>query len=189
MFIFVLLHSVDPFAIFMIVKNTHTATAKRSQTRTVPTTRAKSLRNAVIRANGENASRRVKQFATDDGLVDYLDSLPAKKMPAKLVNDKTANGAELRREWCEAHGIAPVRAYDDGFSDRRVGKPLNKDGWRPENAILQRLTKLATVDARAFHMTRYETNPVQLATALALDWSAGIPTDFDGADLVYIYRV
>jgi hypothetical protein len=131
----------------------------------------------------------VKQFATDDGLVDYLDSLPTKKMPRTLVDDGTADGAERRREWCESHGIAPVRAYDDGFMDRRAGRPESKDGWRPENAILQRLRKLATVNEKSFHMTRYETNPVQRSKALALDWSAGIPTDFHGADLVYIYRV
>ena len=185
---------------------THKVTAKRNRTTTSTTTAknagvksrkatSKTLAQAVARANAENAKRRVRQFATDDGLVAYLDSLPAKRMPADLVNDKTARGAVARREWCEAHGIAPVAVYDDGMGERRNGsKPVNDKGlpdtdlWRPDNAVRERLRALAKVGAQ-FGYTRYETAPVQTAKVCGLDWRKGLPEHVQGSDLVLIYRV
>lgn len=151
--------------------------------------RAKTIALAVARANAVNAKRRVRQFATNDGLVTYLDSLPTKRMPAELVNDKTASGAVARREWCEANGIAPVRVYDDGIGERRATTPpTGTNDWRPENAVRERLRSLAGIGAR-FGYTRAETAPVQTATVVGLDWSKGLPDHFHGADAVYIYRI
>lgn len=160
--------------------------------------RAKTMVQAVAMANADNAKRRVRQFATHDGLLSFLDSLPAKRMPAKMVDDKTTAGAVARREWCEANGIPLVAVYDDGIADRRndkrpvhtegdkAGQP-NTDKWRPDNAVYERLDSLANIGGR-FGVTRYETAPVQTKKACDLNWTKGLPPHFEGADLVYIYR-
>lgn len=169
------------------------ATAKQSQTTSKQAgirSRQPNIRTAVVKANARNASRRVKQFATDDGLLDLLASLPARKMPADLANDKTKTGAQRRREWCKQNGATIVRVYDDGIATRRATyAPINKDGWRPENSIRERLLSLAGIQVAGFHYTRTETNWEQYKMVLALDWSNGTPDNYEGADEVYIYRV
>lgn len=149
-----------------------------------------SLRLSVAQANLKNAARRVRPFMTDDELVDYLDSLPktaSKTMPYELA---VSRDTVAQREWCESHKIASVAVYDDGFCERRAGRPKTKDGWRPDNAMLIRLKSLESINPARFARIRVESNPVQLATVLSLKWTAGkMPESFAGADRIYIVRV
>ena len=152
--------------------------------------RRASVRTAVVRANARNASRRVKQFSTDDGLLDLLANLPARKMPAELVADKTRTGAQRRREWCEQNGVTIVRVYDDGIATRRATyAPVNENGWRPENGLRERLLSLAGIGVDGYGYTRTETNWTQYQQVMGLDWTNGEPADYHGADGVYLYRV
>lgn len=145
----------------------------------------KTVAMAIAKANAVNASRRVKQFATTDGVVELLDSL-TKKMPVAILNDT----AERRREWCIANGVNAVAVYDDGLCERRNSEmPESKDKWRPEATIRQRLASIAGVNGEHFHYTRAESSPDQFKKVISLDWSKGIPENFGGADLVFIYRV
>ena len=179
--------------------STPKTTAKRSRTipsttskkAGVPTRKSASVRDAIVKANAENARKRVKPFSTDDGLIEYLDTLAkSPAMPHALTLDGSKEGAELRREWCEKNGILAVRAYDDGFMERRAGCPENINGWRPENAIKVRLDRVrGAYPAIVFHYTRHDTNYYQCTHAQSLDWSKGQPASYEGADMVYIYKV
>jgi hypothetical protein len=165
-----------------------TTTSKKAG---IPTRKPASIRDAIVKANAVNARKRVKPFATDDGFIDYLDSIAkSPAMPHALTLDGTKEGAELRREWCESKGIAPVRAYDDGLMERRAGCPENINGWRPENAVKIRLDRVrGAFPAIVFHYTRHDTNYYQCTHAQSLDWSKGQPDTYEGADMVYIYKV
>lgn len=165
--------------------------ANGKSTTTKRTRKPASVRTAMTRANAINAEARVRQFVTDDGVADYFDALPLITMPASIANDPTIAGAIARREWCLANGIKAVPVYDDGFVERRVGRPRNKQGWRPEAGIRQRIASISRINPDGFGYTRAEPNGKQLATVLALAWDGddGLPSSFAGADRVFIYRV
>lgn len=169
--------------------NGKSATSKKAG---VTTRKPKDIRSAVVRQNAINASRRVRQFATDDALHDLLTNLSRKVMPAELVNDTTKEGAKNRREWCVKNGALIVHVYDDGISARRANyAPINANGFRPENAIRERLLSLVGIGVEGFGYTRCETNWVQYQKACALDWENYDPDTFtyEGADTVFLYRV
>lgn len=177
-------------------KGERTITAKGAG---VPSRKPASIATAIVKANAVNASKRCKQFSTDDGLIAHLDKLS--KVPAmplvimvngqevKLVKNTTPEGAVLRREWCVKNGVPVVFAYDDGMMSRRAGYPETANAWRPENAVRSRLISVMGALAVSFHYTRTDTNYHQLVGVQGLDWSKGEPDTFQGHDGVYLYRV
>ena len=166
------------------------ATAKESGVRS----RKKSLALAVTKANAINASRRVRQYCEDDGLIAFLDALTV-RIPAKVWSEALTMGdkakAQFLREWCSVHGVAGfVRAYDDGFSTRRnTERPEKTDYWRPKHAVQERLDRLPAPYNTAFFSVTADTAPKQLETVQALDWSDGLPESFAGGDGVFIFRL
>jgi len=157
-----------------------------------PATKSAKVQSAIIKANATNAGKRVKQFSTDDGLVTFIDGLlkSRKAMPLALANLKTTDGAQARREWCNANGFAPIAVYDDGFAQRRATyQPMNKDGWRPEASMRVRLESLLGIGIGGLGYTRADTNPKQYAQVMSLDWTQGEPKSYEGSDLVYLYKV
>lgn len=166
------------------------ATAKESGVRS----RKKSLTLAVIRANGENSSRRVRQFCTTDGLIEFLDSLSV-RIPAKVWSETFTMSdrakAQFLREWCAVNGTDGfVRAYDDGFIERRVTTmPESVNKWRPAHGIRERVLSLPAPWCDSFGFVTAESAPEQLSTVQALDWSDGLPESFAGGDGVFIFRL
>ena len=164
----------------LMAKTTKT-TAKRSRT-------TKSLLTALMKANDQNAKQRVRQFQLSDGFAQWVQDtvLPSKVMPRKVHE----SGDLARREWCEKNGAPVVAVYESGYCARRITTaPLNKNGWRPENALKVRLKSLAphtTADLVAFPTAPI---PTLFAKALTLDWSKGAPKRYKGADRVFLYRV
>jgi len=163
------------------MENKPKVTAKRSR-------KVSSVMSAVVAQNAKNAKIRVKQFDTSDGFIAHVENVSngILEMPLELAN---AN-AFVRREWCLENGVEAIRAYDDAYTSRRaVYMPMNNNGWRPESTIRQRLMSLKKVGITNLHYVRCETNPVQYAMAISLDWSNGEPETFGGADLVFIYKI
>lgn len=169
-------------------------TVRRTVSPPARATRAKSIALAVVRANADNASRRVRQFATDDGFIEFLDaltvSIPAKVWEASLTMSDRAK-AQFLREWCAENGAAGlVRAYDDGFSVRRnTERPESTNHWRPKHAVQERIAHLPAPYNTAFFSVTAKSAPEQLSDVLALDWSKGLPDNFAGADGVFIFRL
>lgn len=154
----------------------------------------KSLALSVARANAEHAGKRVRPFMTADGLVDWLDAL-AVKIPASVWNKAQTLGTTARaamlREWCNENGRAGlVLAFDDGFCQRRNDKyPDKVENWRPANNVRERIDSLPSPWCEKFGYVSGEIAPIQLARAQMLDWSNGLPDNFEGADSVFIFRL
>ena len=162
-----------------MAKNTKT-TAKRSRT--------KSLVTALVKANAQNARERVRQFTLSDGFAQWVQDtvLVSRPMPRKVHE----SGDLARREWCEKNGAPVLAVYESGYLARRITTaPLNKNGWRPENAVKVRLKSLAPHTTAELVAFPAEPIPTLFAKALALDWSKGAPKRYKGADRVYLYRV
>ena len=150
---------------------------------------SKSGRLASIRvasANAERSKRRVRQFCTTDGFIQLIDSLPKTEMPLKVFN----SSASERREWLITKGFTPIAVYDDGFCQRRqTMKPESVSQWRPAHALLVRVKSLAGIGLFQIATDTYQDARTQFNAVSKLNWNDGLPENFNGSDLAFVYRV
>lgn len=152
------------------------------------TARSSKLLLALARHNMVASSARVRQFDLTDGFYQFVDTEVRKSTP--MPYSISSSSASIRRAWLENNDGLFVLVYDEGLCARRVEyKPRNNDGWRPENTVRVRLQSCAPhMDFQTGYVSA-EPNSVQYRTVAGLDWSAGAPDDFAGADAVFIYRI